>query len=125
MAHTNHFIKPMFVKEYDVAKFIEHYGYYNYCIYRSKTFKTVDEWLLENYKSDLCVSLKKALAKNNKQLWLKLCYKPKDVRAQKGYTEKAKTSWRQSFRSNFCNVDFENWDYYQYPKLKSKTMRQL
>lgn len=123
MAHTNRFIKRMVSKEYDVAKFIEHYGYYNYCIYSSKTFKTVDEWLLENFKKDLCVSLKKALAKNNKKLWLKLCHKPKDLRAQKCYTEKAKKSWRQSFRLNFCNVDFETWDYAQYPKLKSKTMR--
>ena len=116
-----------FKEDFNIAKDIEHYGYYNYFrYYTGKVYVNVADYINDNFRCDAGVvsKLEEALKKNDHQLWILLTgRRPIDLSACKKYTEYKKRSWRQSFKKNKQLTDYEDWDYVKYPKLLSISWR--
>lgn len=118
-------IQKWFSKDFNIVKEIEYFGEFydpSYC--RAIHYQDVEGFYEENYKRNpgLVKALKKAQKANDKVLWARLNGAgPVDLRGCKTYTEYKKRAWRQSFKQNKNIVDYEDWDYVKYPKLKSIT----
>ena len=115
-------------KDFNIVKEIEYFGeFYDSEFCRAIHYLSVEGFYEENYKRfpGLVVALKKAQKANDKVLWARLNGAgPINLSACKSYTEYEKRAWRQSFKQNKNIVDYEDWDYTKYPKLKSFTYRQ-
>ena len=115
-------------KDFNIVKEIDYFGEFydgNFCC--ATHYLSVEGFYDEIYRRDpgLIVALKKAQAANDKDLWARLNGAgPIDLSVCKSYTEYEKRAWRQSFKQNKNVVDYEDWDYVKYPRLRSFTWRQ-